>query len=70
MTKEKPLEIITKELNEMYFIVKELEKLEDNKNADYSGVIEELTWNRCILKDQLFKLRERNQLEKATGAKI
>ena len=70
MTKEKPLNIIQKELNEMYFIVKELEKLEDYNGTDYESIVEELTWNKCMLKEQLFTLRERNQLQRGTGAKL
>lgn len=64
MTKPKPLKIINEEINDIYFIIKQLEPLEDYKGTDYESIVEEITWNKAMLKNRLCTLQEREQLKK------
>lgn len=45
---------------DLYLILKELAEIESGENADYSGVIQELSWNRMVLNNRLYSLREKN----------
>lgn len=50
-----------KDINmDLHIILKELAELESGENADYSNVIQELSWNRMILNNRLKSLREKN----------
>lgn len=64
MTKENPLKLINEEINDIYFIIKQLESLEDYKGTDYESIVEEITWNKVMLKNRLCTLQEREQLKK------
>ena len=64
MTKPKPLKIINEEINDIYFIIKQLEPLEDYEGTDYESIVEEITWNKAMLKNRLCTLQEREQLKK------
>ena len=49
---------------DIYLTLKDLEKMEDGENVDYSNVIEELSWNRMVLKNRCMDLREKYELER------
>ena len=53
------IKIIQEEINNIYFILKELEPLETGEEADYSGIIQEITWNRVMLNNRLTTLKEK-----------
>lgn len=52
------LQTLKKEVNEMRNIIIDLGELENGENADYTGVIEEITWNKVMLNNRLIQLRE------------
>lgn len=55
------IEILQRETNEIYTILKELETLEDGDNADYSDVVTDITYAKVMLKNRLIDLRIRSQ---------
>ena len=54
----KELETLKKEVNEMRNIIIDLGELETGENADYTDIIEEITWNKVMLNNRLIQLRE------------
>ena len=54
----KELETLKREVNEMRNIIIDLGELETGENADYTDIIEEITWNKVMLNNRLIQLRE------------